>query len=127
MNYSNLFDLARDFYTSFSYNDRYGKAKIPFRYFLELTYRCNLACPYCYVGKDRNKQELTLEDWKKVIDQLPFYSIATLVGGEPLLRKDFIDILAYTSKKIMNKVHVVSNGILINDEIMDAKNKLKIA
>lgn len=126
MNYSNLFDLARDFYTSFSYNDRYGKAKIPFRYFLELTYRCNLACPYCYVGKDRNKQELTLEEWKKVIDQLPFYSIATLVGGEPLLRKDFIDILAYTSKKIMNKVHVVSNGILINDEIINAFIKYKL-
>lgn len=36
---------------------------------------------------------------EKVINQLPFYSIATLVGGEPLIRKDFIDILAYTSKK----------------------------
>ena len=58
--------------------------------------------------------------------QLPFYSIATLVGGEPLLRKDFIDILAYTSKKIMNKVHVVSNGILINDEIIKAFIKYKL-
>lgn len=126
MNYSNLFDLARNLYTSLSYNDKYGRAKIPFRYFLELTYRCNLACPYCYVGKDRNKQELTLDEWKKVIDQLPFYSIATLVGGEPLIRKDFIDILAYTSKKIMNKVHVVSNGILINDEIINAFIKHKL-
>ena len=26
---------------------------------------------------------------------IPFYSIATLVGGELLIRKDFIDILAY--------------------------------
>ena len=89
MNYSSLFDFARNFYTSLSYNDRYGRAKIPFRYFLELTYRCNLQCPYCYVGSDRNKQELTLEEWKKVIDQIPFYGIVTLVGGEPLIRKDF--------------------------------------
>jgi len=120
MNYSTLFDWARNFYTSLSYNDKYGRAKIPFRYFLELTYRCNLACPYCYVGCDRNKRELTTDEWKRVIDQLPFYSIATLVGGEPLLRKDFIEILAYLSRKIWGKVHVVSNGILINDEIIEA-------
>ena len=65
MNYSKLFDFARDFYTSLSYNDKYGRAKIPFRYFLELTYHCNLACPYCYVGKERNKKELTTDEWKK--------------------------------------------------------------
>ena len=126
MNYSNLFDLARNFYTSLSYNDKYGRAKIPFRYFLELTYRCNLQCPYCYVGNDRNKQELTLEEWKKVIDEIPFYGIVTLVGGEPLIRKDFIDIFAYVSKKVWNKTHVVSNGILLNDEIIKAFIKHKL-
>lgn len=120
MNYSSLFDWARNFYTALSYNNRYGRAFIPLRYFLELTYRCNLNCSYCYVGNDRNKSELTTNEWKMVIDQLPFYSIATLVGGEPLIRTDFIEILAYLSKKIMNKVHVVSNGILINDEIIKA-------
>ena len=126
MNYSNLFDLARNFYTSLSYNDKYGRAKIPFRYFFELTYRCNLQCPYCYVGNERNKQELTTDEWRKVIDQIPFYSIVTLVGGEPLIRKDFIEILKYTSKKVWNKVHVVSNGILINDEIIKAFIKYKL-
>ena len=126
MNYSFLFDLARDFYTSLSYNDKLGRAKIPFRYFLELTYRCNLQCPYCYVGSDRNKNELSTDEWKKVIDQIPFYGITTLVGGEPLLRKDFIDIFAYASKKMLNKIHVVSNGILINDEIIDAFIKYKL-
>ena len=126
MNYSNLFDIARDFYTSLSYNDWWGRAKIPFRYFFELTYRCNLQCPYCYVGCDRNKQELTTDEWKRVVDQLPFYSIATLVGGEPLIRKDFVEILAYLSKKIWNKVHVVSNGILIDDEIIRAFVRYKL-
>ena len=123
MNCSTLFDWARDLYTLFSVNDRYGRAKIPLRYFLELTYRCNLTCPYCYVGEDRNKQELSTEDWKNVIEQLPFYSIATLVGGEPLIRKDFIEIFAYLSSKIFNKTHVVTNGILINDEIIKAFKK----
>ena len=120
MNYSGLFDYLRNFYTSLSYNDKLGRAKIPFRYFLELTYRCNLACPYCYVGSERNKKELTTDEWKNVIDQIPFYGIVTLVGGEPLIRKDFVEILGYVSHKVWGKVHVVSNGILITDEIIKA-------
>ena len=120
MNYSGLFDYLRNFYTSLSYNDRFGRAKIPLRYFLELTYRCNLACPYCYVGSERNKKELTTDEWKSVIDQIPFYGIVTLVGGEPLIRKDFVEILEYVSRRVWGKVHVVSNGILITDEIIKA-------
>ncbi|MBR6127636.1 radical SAM protein [bacterium] len=123
MNYSNLFDWARDFYTMLSYSSPLGRAKIPLRYFLELTYRCNLSCPYCYVGSDRNKRELTTKEWKQVIDQLPFYSLATLVGGEPLIRTDFIEIFKYASKKLWGKVHVVSNGVLIDDEIISAFKK----
>lgn len=120
MNYSGLFDYLRNFYTSLSYNDRFGRAKIPLRYFLELTYRCNLACPYCYVGSERNKKELTTDEWKSVIDQIPFYGIVTLVGGEPLIRKDFVEILEYVCRRVWGKVHVVSNGILITDEIIKA-------
>lgn len=126
MNYSSLFDFARNLYTSFSYNNKYGKALIPFRYFLELTYRCNLQCPYCYVGNERNKNELTLQEWQNVIKQIPFYGIVTLVGGEPLIRKDFIDILATVAKQVWNKTHVVSNGILINDEIIKSFIKYKL-
>lgn len=120
IDYSRLFDIARDFYADLSYVSDSGKALIPLRYFFELTYRCNLQCPYCYVGNERTKNELTKEDWFKVIDQIPFYSFVTLVGGEPLLRKDFIEILHYTAKKTLGKLNVVSNGILISDEIIDA-------
>lgn len=103
-----------------SYNDRSGKAPMPLRYFFELTYRCNLQCPYCYVGNERNREELTTKEWFNIIDQIPFYSFVTLVGGEPLIRKDFIDILMRTARKTSGKLNVVSNGILINDEIIEA-------
>lgn len=120
MNLSKLFDAGRNLYAYKAYNDQYGEAPIPLRYFFELTYRCNLRCPYCYVGDDRNKDELSTEDWFKIIDQIPWYSFVTLVGGEPLVRRDFIEILMKTSQKTFGKLNVVSNGILINDEIIDA-------
>ncbi len=125
MDFSNLFDILRWSYTKLSYNNRYGKALIPLRYFLELTYRCNLNCPYCYIGEERNKQELTTEEWKKVINQIPFYGIITLVGGEPFLRKDFDELLEYSCKKTLKKVHVVSNGILLDRDKIESFKKYK--
>lgn len=126
VNYSKLFDIARDTYANLSYYSKLGKALIPLRYFFELTYRCNLACPYCYVGDERKKDELTLDEWNKVIKQIPFYSFVTLVGGEPLIRKDFKDILFAVSKKTLGKLNVVTNGILIDDEIIEAFIKSKM-
>lgn len=126
LDYSTLFDVARNLYAMPSYNNKLGKALIPLRYFFELTYLCNLNCPYCYIGEERKKDELTTQDWFNIIDQIPFYSFVTLVGGEPLIRKDFIPILEKTAKKTFGKLNVVTNGILINDEIIDAFIRTKM-
>lgn len=126
LNYSDLFDFARDLYALPSYNNKLGRASMPLRYFFELTYLCNLSCPYCYIGKERKKDELTTQEWFDIIEQIPWYSFVTLVGGEPLIRKDFIPILEKTAKKTFGKLNVVTNGILINDEIIDAFIKTKM-
>ncbi|MCI1273879.1 MAG: radical SAM protein [Clostridiaceae bacterium] len=123
---SKLFDVGRNLYAYHSYKRNDGLASIPLRYFFELTYRCNLQCPYCYVGCERKKDELSTEEWKKVVEQIPWYSFVTLVGGEPLIRTDFIDILMMTAQKTKGKLNVVSNGVLINDEIIDAFIKSKM-
>lgn len=126
LDYSKLFDVARNSYAKLSYNNKLGKALMPLRYFFELTYQCNLNCPYCYVGQERIKKELTTNEWFRIIDQIPFYSFVTIVGGEPLIRKDFIEILEHTAKKTFGKLNVVTNGVLINDEIIDAFIKTKM-
>lgn len=126
LNYSELFDTARNLYAGLSYNNKLGRAIVPLRYFFELTYLCNLNCPYCYVGEERKKNELTTQEWFDIIEQIPFYSFVTLVGGEPLIRKDFIRILEKTAKKTFGKLNVVTNGILINDEIIDAFIRTKM-
>lgn len=126
LDYSKLFDIARNSYARLSYNNKFGKALMPLRYFFELTYQCNLQCPYCYVGQNRKKDELTTQEWFDVINQIPFYSFVTLVGGEPLIRKDFIEILEKTAKRTFGKLNVVTNGILITDEIIDAFIRTKM-
>lgn len=126
LNYSKLFDIARNLYAIPSYNNKLGRAFMPLRYFFELTYQCNLNCPYCYVGAERKKDELTTQEWFSIIDQIPWYSFVTLVGGEPLIRKDFIPILEKAAKKTFGKLNVVTNGVLINDEIIDAFIRTKM-
>lgn len=124
INYSKLFDIARNIYSIATYKGWYDN--LPMRYFLELTYRCNLACPYCYVGEDRNKKELSTDEWKSIINQLPKYSIATLVGGEPLVRLDFGEIFSAVSKRLSGKVTIVTNGILLNDDIVNMFDNNKL-
>lgn len=126
---SKLFDLIRNAYGAVNYCDfmqKRNKAILPLRYFFELTYLCNLNCPYCYLGTDRVKNELNTSQWLDIIKQIPFYSFVTLVGGEPLIRPDFCEILHAVSKKTFGKVNVVTNGVLMDDKIIDAFIKSKM-
>ena len=48
INYSFLFDYIRKIYAAWAFNPKTGIIKMPMRYILELTYNCNLRCPFCY-------------------------------------------------------------------------------
>jgi len=72
---------------------------------------CNLHCTHCYWWLNRKDQEeLSVEQWKQVIEnkfKKRHVFIVTLVGGEPTLRPDVIELFA---KEYPNRVCVVSNG-----------------
>ncbi|MCP4534768.1 MAG: radical SAM protein, partial [Delftia sp.] len=60
---------------------------------LSLTYRCNSRCATCNVWK-READELTLDEWERVLRSLghtPYW--ITVSGGEPLLRPDAVEII----------------------------------
>lgn len=119
LNYSRIFDDIRAIYSLPAYLFTSKNAPLPLRYFFELTYRCNLKCPYCYVGDNRYKNELSTTQWKSIIEQIQPYSFVTLVGGEPLLRQDFVEILNETCKKTLSKVSIVTNGALLTKAISE--------
>ena len=82
INGSSLFDLARNLYAFYSFNPKTGKIKMPMRYLLELTYNCNLKCPFCYITEDRKKTELTTQEWFNIINQIPPFTLISFVAGE---------------------------------------------
>jgi pyrroloquinoline quinone biosynthesis protein E len=64
----------------------------------ELTYRCPLHCPYCSnpLNLSAYSDELTLDEWVRVLTEARNLGVLQLhlSGGEPLQRRDLVDIVA---------------------------------
>lgn len=83
-----------------------------------LTTQCNLRCIHCSVTQgNQNKHCIYLNEnsCKKALDELKDLGciMVTFTGGEPLLHKDFIEILRYANKLKFN-IMILSNLTLIN-------------
>lgn len=83
-----------------------------------LTTSCNLRCPHCYMSAGiKNKKELECSEWKRVLTE--FHNNGgikvTFTGGEPLMNKDFSDIIKH-AYNLGISISVLSNGILWNDD-----------
>src|SRR5687767_11921647 len=94
-----------------------------------LTYRCNLACEHCYldaggtpqVGTENfaDRSELGTEECFGVIDQIAAFApecVTILTGGEPLLRRDIIEIVRRASERGLWVV-VGTNGVSITENL----------
>jgi PqqA peptide cyclase len=70
----------------------------PFGLLAELTYRCPLHCPYCSnpVQLSHTGKELSTEEWKRVIREASELGVLHILfsGGEPLQRKDILELVA---------------------------------
>src|SRR6266704_924365 len=64
----------------------------------ELTYRCPLHCPYCSnpLNLGDYRDELTLEEWFRVLKEAHTLGVLQLhlSGGEPLQRRDLVELVA---------------------------------
>ena len=91
----------------------------------ELTARCNFNCPMCYVHLTQEQvdaagKELTAQQWLDIAREARDRGMifALLTGGEPLVRKDFIEI--YMGMKELGLViSVNSNGSMLQGEILE--------
>ena len=108
---------------------------------ISLTEHCNLACKYCFVNKIINeKQHMKQDLFKDImewfissnIDKRP---LIQYFGGEPLLKMDLIKLGNEMLRQAKQNgeindygQEIVTNGILLTDEIADylAKNKFYV-
>jgi radical SAM protein with 4Fe4S-binding SPASM domain len=94
-----------------------------------LTYRCNLACEHCYLDAGgaplvrsenfADRSELGTDECFKVIDEIAAFApecLTILTGGEPLLRRDILEIVQRAAERGLWVV-VGTNGVRITENV----------
>ena len=78
---------------------------------LELTFKCNCRCPFCYQD-NKNSRDLTTQQLFFIFDKLEKHGVMSLIftGGEPLVRKDFFEIYRYAYQKGF-QIGILTNGV----------------
>lgn len=89
--------------------------------FFSLTGRCNLHCQHCFAQADtlKHAKEFTLEQIEYILDQLQGCGIQslTLSGGEPLMHRQFAQIVDAIAARDMRLYRFYTNGMLFTDAI----------
>ena len=105
---------------------------------LHIVHDCNLACRYCFAEEGEyhgRRAHMSFEVGKKALDFLIAHSGSRrnlevdFFGGEPLMNWQVVkDLVAYGREQ--EKLHdkhfrftLTTNGVLLNDEIMDFANR----
>jgi len=83
-----------------------------------LTKVCNYHCDWCSAhspGTKKGNNDLTTEEWFRIVDELkPLMPAIYLCGGEPTLRKDYLEIIRYVKKQGM-LCAMTTNGSNLNE------------
>jgi len=99
----------------------FGRA-FPVAMTFAVTYKCQCNCVHCSAGNHlkNNQKELTTQEAKKLIDDSldMGVTIIAFTGGEPLLRKDIYELIAYVDQNKAMPI-MFTNGLLLTDENID--------
>jgi 7,8-dihydro-6-hydroxymethylpterin dimethyltransferase len=86
---------------------------------IEITDRCNLACPICYAdsGPSPKLKHRSLEVIERMLDQVVANEgepdVVQISGGEPTIHPEFFEILKLAKSKPIKHLMVNSNGVRI--------------
>ena len=91
--------------------------------YINFTILCNYQCSHCYTGISgpiRRPGELTKNKMKELLNKLKDNNIKSvvIVGGEPMLRRDFIELLVVSSL-LFKSVTVETNGSIFKAYLIE--------
>ncbi|MFH1655314.1 MAG: radical SAM protein [Candidatus Omnitrophota bacterium] len=94
---------------------------------------CNLRCSHCYQNNFSAQTELDWHGLKTVCDnivdalrQWNKKALITLTGGEPLMKKELIQLLdCLNSAEEIKELNIISNIMLLDERIIYILNKFK--
>lgn len=96
-----------------------------------LTDRCQCNCAHCYAATNTPlsvQEELTTGEVMALLDQVAAMRAAEVCfsGGEPLLRRDIVDLVEYArARYVLPKIN--TNGILLTESLVQELKKAGLA
>ena len=91
-----------------------------------ITGKCNYRCKHCYMSApDAKMGELDHDTIMDMVQQMIDCGVmrVSLTGGEPLVRKDFMEIVDALLAGGITITTIYSNGKLVTDELLDELDK----
>lgn len=102
-----------------------GYAGFPHTFYLGISNKCNLQCKMCDLGQKTESvyhhhlspdKELSLNQWRKLIDEIsPYKPAIELSAAEPLLYKDFVPLVKYIKQEKKLECRIYTNGFLLEE------------
>ncbi|MGO0904345.1 radical SAM protein [Clostridioides difficile] len=92
--------------------------------YFALTRKCNMSCEFCSMKSSPNisiEEDLSIDEIKDIILKLKEINPRKIIltGGEPTIRRDFIELIDLFNEVFdSNQLILQSNGILLNDELI---------
>ena len=105
---------------------RLSKARYIRKFHWSITGKCNLKCKHCFLSADVGKYgELSTQECFNIIDELVEANVpsVSITGGEPLVRKDFWQIVDYLLEKKIAITQIYTNGLLVTDTFLAGLKK----
>ena len=122
MTYRSLFDSSARVYGRASQLLLRDRAFWPIQTFIEITARCNLRCSFCLFARRFDsasndagtREELSTDELRSVIDQIPRLTLITFTGGEPFMRQDLVELVEHARRR--HRCHIITNATLIGED-----------
>jgi AdoMet-dependent heme synthase len=89
---------------------------------------CNLTCEHCFYWRNLNKRDdLTLEEFTKLSEELGQFEILNLSGGEPFIRPEFAEICSlFIRNNGVKQIYVPTNGYFTDRTQKQLRELLKL-
>jgi radical SAM protein with 4Fe4S-binding SPASM domain len=88
---------------------------------LELTRRCDLACPHCYIdGGRRRRGEMPAGRWFELLDEMADMGVwaVAFTGGEPTLHPAFAELVRHARSRDL-LVGIATHGMHLSEDLLD--------
>jgi radical SAM protein with 4Fe4S-binding SPASM domain len=89
---------------------------------LELTRKCDLACPHCYInGGIARDNEMSPARWCELLDEMADMGVwaVAFTGGEPTLYPGFVEVVRHARQRDL-LVGIATHGLFLTDELLNS-------